>query len=152
LNGIISLPNSIAENKHEQPTGSLGVDRTKLQNSLISPPLCFSSHTTNFPFNLVPRALPVWDWLFDSAYSPLARVPDSGLNGFRNAATGERVNWREVKELSTLICTALTREYGLREGDTVALFSPNSVWYPVVMFGCLRAGEFCGLEAAASLG
>lgn len=54
--------------------------------------------------------------------------------------TNERVNWREVKEYSSYICTALVKRYGLKEGDTVSLFSQNSVWYPVVMFSCLKAG------------
>jgi long-subunit acyl-CoA synthetase (AMP-forming) len=34
----------------------------------------------------------------------------------------------------------LVRKYGLKEGQTVSLFSQNSVWYPVVMFACLKAG------------
>lgn len=32
------------------------------------------------------------------------------------------------------------RDYGLKEGDTVALFSSNTVWVPVAMFGALRYG------------
>jgi 4-coumarate--CoA ligase len=84
--------------------------------------------------------LTVWDWLFDSPFSPLERFEDSELKGFLNAITLERVNWREVKEYSTYICTALTKKYGLKENDTVSLFSQNSVWYPVVMMACLRAG------------
>lgn len=54
--------------------------------------------------------------------------------------TNERVNWKQVKEYSTYISTALVKKYGLKEGETVSLFSQNSIWYPVVMFGCLRAG------------
>lgn len=88
----------------------------------------------------VPTKLAVWDWLFDSHYSPLERFEEHELRGFTNAITNERVNWREVKEYSGLICTALVKKYGLKEGDTVSLFSQNSVWYPVVMFACLKAG------------
>ncbi|KIW05451.1 uncharacterized protein PV09_03340 [Verruconis gallopava] len=89
---------------------------------------------------LLPTKLPVWDWLFESHYSPLERFEENELRGFTNAVTNERVNWREVKEYSTWICTALVRKYGLKEGDTVSLFSQNSIWYPVVMFACLKAG------------
>jgi acyl-CoA synthetase (AMP-forming)/AMP-acid ligase II len=88
----------------------------------------------------VPQKLAVWDWLFDSHYSPLERYEDHELKGYLNAITNERVNWREVKEYSTYICTALVKKYGLKEGETVSLFSQNSIWYPVVMMGCLRAG------------
>jgi 4-coumarate--CoA ligase len=34
----------------------------------------------------------------------------------------------------------LVRKYGLTPGDTVSLFSTNSVWYPVAMWAILRAG------------
>lgn len=32
------------------------------------------------------------------------------------------------------------KNHGFKEGDTVALFSPNNVWYPVAMHGVLRVG------------
>lgn len=89
----------------------------------------------------VPQRLAVWDWLFESDFSPLARYEDHELRGYLNAVTNERLTWREVKEYSTYISTALVRKYGLKEGETVSLFSQNSIWYPVVMFGCLRAGK-----------
>jgi 4-coumarate--CoA ligase len=41
---------------------------------------------------------------------------------------------------TTHLSTALTKKYGLKQGQTVALFSPNTVWYPCAMFGVLRAG------------
>lgn len=34
------------------------------------------------------------------------------------------------------------RRYGLEEGDAVALFSGNTIWYPVAMFAVGRAGLF----------
>lgn len=39
------------------------------------------------------------------------------------------------------------KRYGLEQGQTVALFSPNTVWYPCAMFGTLRAG---GVVSGAS--
>lgn len=50
------------------------------------------------------------------------------------------MNWADVKKYSTYISTALVKNYGLKEGDTVSLFSQNSIWYPVAMFAGLRAG------------
>lgn len=92
----------------------------------------------------VPQKLAVWDWLFESDFSPLARYEDNELRGYLNAVTNERLNWPEVKQYSIYISTALVKKYGLKEGETVSLFSQNSIWYPVVMFGCLRAGK-CSL-------
>jgi 4-coumarate--CoA ligase len=91
--------------------------------------------------------LPVWTWLFDSKYSPLNNVPGGEIRGYTNAATKEHISYKDVKDLSTHLSTALVRRYGLKTGDTVALFSPNTVWYPVAMFGTLRAG---GMVSGAS--
>jgi 4-coumarate--CoA ligase len=75
----------------------------------------------------VPTDLTDWDWLFDSSYSPIYKHPTSELAGFQNAITKERINWAEVKQYSTYISTALVRKYGLKAGETVALFSQNTV-------------------------
>lgn len=32
------------------------------------------------------------------------------------------------------------KKYGLKEGETVALFSQNTIWYPVAMHATLRVG------------
>jgi 4-coumarate--CoA ligase len=94
----------------------------------------------------VPQRVTVWDWLFDSLYSPLERYEEHELKGYQDAITKERVNWKQVKEYSTYISTALVKKYGLKEGQTVSLFSQNSIWYPVVMLGALRAGMFVRIE------
>ena len=89
----------------------------------------------------MPRDLTTWQWLFEHpTYSPIARFPDRDLGGYLNAVTKERLNWREVKEAATHLSTALVRSYGLREGQTVALFSQNTIWYPVAMHATLRVG------------
>ena len=54
--------------------------------------------------------------------------------------TKETLNWREVKEAATYLSTALVKNYGLQEGDTVALFSQNTIWYPVAMHATMRVG------------
>jgi hypothetical protein len=33
--------------------------------------------------------LPIWTWLFDSAFSPIGNVPVSEVKGFTNAATSK---------------------------------------------------------------
>jgi 4-coumarate--CoA ligase len=88
----------------------------------------------------VPENITIWNWLFESKTSPLFRFPESDVKGFTNAKTKERVSFHDLKKYSTYISTALCRKYGLKEGQTVALFSPNTVWYPVAMFGALRVG------------
>lgn len=45
-----------------------------------------------------------------------------------------------MKDSATYLSTALVKRYGLRPDDTVALFSQNSIWYPVAMHATLRVG------------
>jgi len=81
----------------------------------------------------LPRHLTTWQWLFeDPTYSPISRFPEHELGGYTNAVTKEKLNWREVKEAATYISTALVKRYGLKEQDTVALFSQNTIWYASV--------------------
>ena len=95
----------------------------------------------------MPTELTVWDWLFDSPHSPLNKHAPSELRGFTNAITEERINYAQVKEHTTHLSTALVNRFGLKQGQTVALFSPNTIWYPVAMLGTLRAG---GVVSGAS--
>ena len=52
----------------------------------------------------------------------------------------ERLNWAQVKENATYLSTVLVKKYGLKEGETVSLFSANTIWYPVAMWATVRAG------------
>ncbi|KAJ5392656.1 hypothetical protein N7509_008146 [Penicillium cosmopolitanum] len=97
-------------------------------------------------FNAVPD-LTLWDWLFESSSSPLQNKHPSTLSGFTNVATKERVRYDEVKDYATYLSTALVHKLGLAAGETVSLFSPNSIWYPVAMFATNRVG---GLISGAS--
>lgn len=90
---------------------------------------------------LLPKHLTTWQWLFeDPTYSPLARFPEHELGGYTNAITKEKLNWKQVKEAATHVSTALVKKYGLKEGETVALFPQNTIWYPVAMHATLRVG------------
>ncbi|KAI1359262.1 acetyl-CoA synthetase-like protein [Xylaria arbuscula] len=101
------------------------------------------------PDIVFPDDVTIWEWLFEenSAYCPLAKYPEEKLAGFVDAATKERVSWRDVKSAATYISTVLTRDYGLSKGDTVSLFSRNTIWYPVMLFASMRVG---GVVSGAS--
>ncbi|KAJ5810736.1 uncharacterized protein N7503_002954 [Penicillium pulvis] len=102
--------------------------------------------TSTHPNIAVPENITIWDWLFESPDSPLNRQP-SIVAGFTNAVTKERVRYDEVKEHAVTISTALTRKLGFSQGECVALFSSNTVWYPVAMFATIRIG---GMISGAS--
>lgn len=92
---------------------------------------------------IVPTDITTWEWLFEpTKYSPLYKTPQQPLAGYVNAITKERLDWAEVKAKATQLSTALIRGYGLQAGDTVSLFSTNTIWYPVAMWAVIRAGMF----------
>lgn len=95
----------------------------------------------------VPTEIPVWDWLFDSSSSPLERYPEHELAGYVDAESKERLNWAQVKEATTHLSTALVRKYNFKPNDTITVFSGNTIWYPVAMFGAVRVG---GVVSGAS--
>lgn len=94
----------------------------------------------------VPEDVTVWEWLFESSTSPLSQHKPSDLGGFTNAATKERIGYGLAKEYATKISTALVHKFGLSKGDVVALFSPNTVWYPIAMFATNRVGKRATLD------
>ena len=98
----------------------------------------------------VPAQLSVWEYLFESPrYSPLQKYGPGLLGGYTNAVTRARLNWAQVKDAATYISTALVKKYGLQEGETVLLFSQNTIWYPVTMLAATRAGgKICGASPA----
>ncbi|KAK2812219.1 hypothetical protein FQN50_001577 [Emmonsiellopsis sp. PD_5] len=96
----------------------------------------------------VPTDITVWQWLFEfPETSPLYKFQPHELAGYTNAVTKERVNWAQAKEAATYVSTALVKKYGMKETETVSLFTQNTIWYPVAMFAAIRAG---GKVAGAS--
>ncbi|KAF2835125.1 acetyl-CoA synthetase-like protein [Patellaria atrata CBS 101060] len=96
----------------------------------------------------IPTDLTTWDWLFDSKkYSPIQKYPEFELAGYTNAVTKDRLNWKDVKQNATWFSTALVKQYGFQPGETISLFSRNTIWYPVSMFGANRVG---GVVSGAS--
>lgn len=45
-----------------------------------------------------------------------------------------------MKEKATALSATLVHKYGLQPGDTVSLFSTNTIWYPIAMWAVIRAG------------
>lgn len=55
--------------------------------------------------------------------------------------------WTDVRDSATYISTALSKKFGFGQGDTLSLFSRNTVWYPVTLFAAVRLG---GVVSGAS--
>ena len=77
---------------------------------------------------------------FSISHSPLLNAAKNDLGSYINAATKERLDFAQVKEKATHLSTALVQRYDMRPGDTVSLFSTNTIWYPVAVWATVRAG------------
>ncbi|OQU93934.1 hypothetical protein CLAIMM_00368 isoform 1 [Cladophialophora immunda] len=89
----------------------------------------------------VPEDITTWEWVFETKeFSPLYKTPREPLAGYVNAVTKERLDWAAVKTAATQLSTAWVKEYGFQPGETISLFSTNTIWYPVAMWAVIRAG------------
>ncbi|KAI4764715.1 acetyl-CoA synthetase-like protein [Aureobasidium sp. EXF-3400] len=98
------------------------------------------------PISLPPNES-IWSFFFNSSHSPLSTTSSSSTNGYLDASTGSSLSYIDVKKKATKLSTALILNHNFKAGDTVILFSQNSIWYPVAMFAVLRAG---GVVSGAS--
>jgi 4-coumarate--CoA ligase len=98
--------------------------------------------------SLVPTQIPLWDFLFiPSQYFKPINSPSSPRS-FINALTNKSLTFQEVKQYSIYFSTVL-RNLGLEAGDVISICTPNSIWYPVALFGILRVGCIPALSSPA---
>lgn len=91
----------------------------------------------------VPTDVTTWEWLFETdRYVPFNTGSRGRLGTYSDAATHERLDFTEVKEKAIALSTALVRDCGLRPGQTVSLFSTNTVWYAVALWATIRVGTW----------
>lgn len=85
-----------------------------------------------------PQDQTLWHWLFESgeAYHP-GRTPRCG---FTDVATRQHVGFGELKEYTTHLSSTLVKHYGLQEGDVIAIYSKNSICFPIAALAAVRVG------------
>ncbi|KAG6836557.1 hypothetical protein H0H93_006784 [Arthromyces matolae] len=73
------------------------------------------------------------------------------LDAFVDAETGASLTRRQTRDLALRVGWALKahREIQAKRGDTVMIFSPNSLSWPVALFGAVTAGLRCTLANSA---
>lgn len=98
----------------------------------------------------VPSQSSAWNFLFESpSTSQTFSQSSSQLKGFTNTATGARLNHQQVKDFSIHLSTSLSKTYGLNEGEIISICSPNSLLFPVAMFGIMHDGAIPALSSPA---
>jgi acyl-CoA synthetase (AMP-forming)/AMP-acid ligase II len=70
---------------------------------------------------------------------------DSKAVAIIDGSTGQKTTYGQLRDLSLQIASGLTN-VGLKRGDTVLIFSPNSALYPALIFG----GEAAGLTVSTA--
>ncbi|KAG8689321.1 hypothetical protein FRC09_012474, partial [Ceratobasidium sp. 395] len=68
---------------------------------------------------------------------------NESLPAFIDAVNGRTLSRRDVRGLSLRLAYGLRNVLGTKRGDTVMIFSPNSLIWPVAMLGCVAAGLKC---------
>ncbi|KAF6751040.1 AMP binding protein [Ephemerocybe angulata] len=127
-----------------------------------SPPKIYTSHLP--PVQVAQQS--VWSFLFheDSNSSSLASPasasthevappsppddnylsdPDANADSavaYIDFDTSRSLTFYEVKKSSLRLAWGLKRTMGLKKGDFVMFFSPNSLAWPIVLFGCVAVG------------
>ncbi len=56
-----------------------------------------------------------------------------------DGVTGKELSYAQLDHLTRRVAAGLA-ELGIRHGDVIALYSPNTILYPVVFYGATRAG------------
>ncbi|WP_433164127.1 AMP-binding protein [Kribbella sp. CA-247076] len=56
-----------------------------------------------------------------------------------DGVTGQELSYAQLDGMSRRVAAGFA-ELGIRHGDTIALYSPNTILYPVVFYGATRAG------------
>ncbi|CAE6398074.1 unnamed protein product [Rhizoctonia solani] len=96
-----------------------------------------SIYKSAYPDCIIPR---------ESVFSKLfPKKPefDEDLPAFIDAVTGRTLSRGDVKDLSLRLAYGLQKTLGIQRGDTIMIFSPNSLIWPVAMLGCIAAGLKC---------
>ncbi|XP_006461225.1 acyl-CoA synthetase [Agaricus bisporus var. bisporus H97] len=91
----------------------------------------------------------VFTHLFHSNDPSLVGSFSASLPAYIDASTGTTLTRGQVKQFALELGYGLRTHFGARRGDTVLVYSPNSIHWPVVVFGAVAAGLRCTLANSA---
>lgn len=102
-----------------------------------------STTETSYPWRrFYPQGVPYE--INADAYPSLAAMMEEGFRRFKDrpayACMGKQITFGELDQLSQQFASFLQNDLLLQKGDRIAIQMPNTLQYPVAMFGALRAG------------
>ncbi|RKP06508.1 4-coumarate-CoA ligase [Thamnocephalis sphaerospora] len=92
-------------------------------------------YTSTHPSVQIP-AQSIFDYLFER---PESRLNESAVI-FADAHSRRRLTAAQLRKASLCFAAALQQQLGTKRGEVIAVFSPNDVDYPTVLYGSLAAG------------
>ncbi|KAF9447183.1 AMP binding protein [Macrolepiota fuliginosa MF-IS2] len=87
----------------------------------------------------------IFTFLFGSSDPTLIGPYPASQPAFIDASTGTTVTRIQLKQLALQFGYGLRSVFGAKRGDTILVYSPNSIHWPVVIFGAVAAGLRCTL-------
>ncbi|GAA5912708.1 acyl--CoA ligase [Sporobolomyces salmoneus] len=95
------------------------------------------------PFEPVPKSYV--GGIFDFIFGPSNPNYDPKAIALIDGPTGNKTTFSQLRDLSLQLASGFTK-FGLKRGDTILVFSPNSTLYPALIFG----GEAAGLVVSTA--
>jgi hypothetical protein len=84
-----------------------------------------TAHNVSTTASVIPDDITIWQFFFESRYSPLSRHEPQFLGGYLDAATGSLLSYIDIAEHATYLSTAISHKYGVAPGNDVVLFVKN---------------------------
>ncbi|KAH7389060.1 putative AMP-binding enzyme [Cadophora sp. MPI-SDFR-AT-0126] len=98
----------------------------------------------------IPTNITTYSFLFSNANQYLPSQDTSpNPKGFTNTFDLSRLSHSEIQILASNISTSLVLKHGLQPGDVVSICSPNTIQYPAILYGIMRAGGIPALSSPA---
>ncbi|KAJ9067782.1 hypothetical protein DSO57_1035698 [Entomophthora muscae] len=91
--------------------------------------------TVEIPSNVT---LPEFVFGTKNAYNTIPGNLDA--DAFIDGDTREKLTHRQLRELTDKVASGLFNKFNLRRGDCIAIFTPNSIMFPIVFMGALSLG------------
>jgi hypothetical protein len=109
---------------------------------------------TTMPHKIYTSLLPPLPIPSESVFTHLFTSNDPSLVGhfpashpaYIDARTGTTITRGQVKQFALELGYSLRTSFGARRGDTVLVYSPNSIHWPVAIFGAGACSPLCTFE------
>lgn len=80
------------------------------------------------------------DFVFETENIYNSRPGNLDADAFIDENTGEKFTHRQIRDLTRKLASGLFNKFNICRGDCIAIYSPNSIYFPIVFIGALSLG------------